>query len=109
MLRNVQSVVRIDADQVGIERCVVKLGKRQTVRNDGLAQQLVLVRDDVGSVEQPLVEVADAEYIASLLLYLSSISLRAPINLKAVKPNFEPITLTIMDESEFQHAAMQLS
>lgn len=53
-LRYVQSIVEVDAYQVGVERCVVKLGKRQAIRNDGLSQLLVLIGNDVCGVEQLL-------------------------------------------------------
>ena len=52
-LGDMQAVVRIDPDQVRVERGVVGLGQRQAVRDNGLPEALGFVRDDVGGVEQP--------------------------------------------------------
>ena len=53
-LGNVHSIIRIDADQVDVERCMVDLGQRQAVRHDRLAQQFVLVGNDVRRIEQAM-------------------------------------------------------
>ena len=51
-LGHMQPVVRVDADQMGVERGVMDLGKRNAVRNHRLAKLLVPVRDDMSRVEQ---------------------------------------------------------
>ena len=52
LVRHVQPVIGIDADQVPVEGRVMNLGEKQAVLDDGLSQRLVLVGDDVGGVEQ---------------------------------------------------------
>ena len=49
---NVHAKIRIDADQVGVERGMVDLGQRQALRHDWLAQQFVPVGDDVRSPDR---------------------------------------------------------
>ncbi len=48
------SIVRVDAYQMGVEGSVVDFRERNAVGNHGLAELLVLVRDDVGRVQQQL-------------------------------------------------------
>jgi hypothetical protein len=47
-----QPAVGVDADQMGIECRMMNLRERDAVRNHWLAEQFVLVRDDVRRVEQ---------------------------------------------------------
>ena len=51
-LGHMQSIVRVDADQMSVERGVMNLRKRNAVRNDRLAETLILVRDDVRGIQQ---------------------------------------------------------
>ena len=50
-LRDVQSVVWIDSDQVGVEGGMMDFRKRDAVANHRLTKQFVLILDDVSSVE----------------------------------------------------------
>jgi hypothetical protein len=43
--------VRINPDQMGIERGVMDLRQRYAVRHDWLPKALVIVRDDVSGIE----------------------------------------------------------
>ena len=45
-----QPIVRVDADQMRIEGCVMDLRQREAVWHHRLAESLVRVRDDVGRV-----------------------------------------------------------
>ena len=47
------AIVGNDADQVGVEGCVMDLRQRQSIGHNGLSQLLVGVRNDVCGVEQP--------------------------------------------------------
>ena len=47
-----QPIVRVDADQMRIEGCVMDLRQRETVWHHRLAESLVRVRDDVGCVQK---------------------------------------------------------
>jgi hypothetical protein len=38
-----QPVIRIDADEMGVDRRVMDFGERNTIRNDWLAEPLILV------------------------------------------------------------------
>jgi hypothetical protein len=51
-LGNMQPIVRVDADQMRVESCMMDLRKRNAVRHHGLAEALVTIRNDVGSIEQ---------------------------------------------------------
>lgn len=51
-LRNVQSEIGIDSDQVRIEGCVVQFGKWNTIRHDRLAQCLISIRHDMRCIQQ---------------------------------------------------------
>ena len=53
-LGDVHAIVRIDADQVGVERGMVDLGQRQAVGHDRLAQQFVPVGNDMRRIEQAM-------------------------------------------------------
>lgn len=53
-VRNVHVIVGVDADRVGIEGLVMDLGKRQSVRYNGLSQLFVCVGKNVCGVKQPL-------------------------------------------------------
>ena len=50
--RDVDPKIGIDADQMSVERRMMNLRERNAVRNDRLAELLILVRDDVRGVEQ---------------------------------------------------------
>jgi hypothetical protein len=50
---DMNSVIGVDADQVGIEGRMVDLGQRQPIRDNRLAKLLVRVHDDVSGIEQP--------------------------------------------------------
>jgi len=47
-----QPIVRVDTDEMSVEGGVMDFGERNPVGNDRLAEQLVLVRDYVGGVQQ---------------------------------------------------------
>ena len=47
-----QSIVRVDSDEMGVEGGVVDFRERDAVADHRLAKQLVLIFDDVSSVEQ---------------------------------------------------------
>ena len=51
-LRHMQPVVRVDANQMCVERGVMDFGERDAVRNHRLAKLLISVRDDMSRVEQ---------------------------------------------------------
>jgi hypothetical protein len=51
-LGNMNSVIGVDANQVGVERRVMNLGKWNAVRDDRLAERFVLVGDDVCGIQQ---------------------------------------------------------
>ena len=51
-LGHMQPIVRVDADQMRVERRMMNFRERDAVRNHRLAELLILVRDDMGSVEQ---------------------------------------------------------
>jgi hypothetical protein len=51
-IRYVQAIIRIDADQMRVERRVMDFGQRDAIGHDGLAEPLVLVGDDVGGIEK---------------------------------------------------------
>ena len=53
-VRDMQSIVGIDPDQMGIEGGMMDFGEWQAVRDDGLPQPFILVGNDVRGVEQPL-------------------------------------------------------
>ena len=53
-VRDMQSIVGIDPDQMGIEGGMMDFGERHAVRDDGLPELLVLIGNDVRGVEQPL-------------------------------------------------------
>ena len=50
-VRHMQSVIGVDADQMGVERRVMDFGKRNAVRNHRLAELFVFVRNDVSRIE----------------------------------------------------------
>lgn len=50
-VKDVNSVIGFDADQVRVERRVVNFAQRQPVRDHRLPVLLVSVHDDVGGVE----------------------------------------------------------
>src|SRR5262249_6010958 len=45
--------IRVDADQIGIERGMVNLRQRQAVRDDWLTKLLVGINNDVCRIEEP--------------------------------------------------------
>lgn len=47
---DVKVVVRVDADQVGVERGVMDLRKRDAIAHNRLAQALIAILHDVGGV-----------------------------------------------------------
>ena len=49
---DVNSVIRVEADQVGVERRMMDLGQRQAMRDHRLSEVLVCVDDDVGGIDQ---------------------------------------------------------
>jgi|SRR6516164_1301327 hypothetical protein len=51
-IRDLNSVIGVDADQVGVESRVMELGQRQSVRDDRLPKLLVCIHDDVRGIEQ---------------------------------------------------------
>ncbi len=51
-IRDMQPIVGVNADQMGVERCMMNFRKRDAVRYYWLAELFVLVRDDVGRIEQ---------------------------------------------------------
>jgi nucleoside-diphosphate-sugar epimerase len=51
-LTDVDTIVRIDSDQMGVKRSMMNLGQRQSIGHHWLTSVLVLVADDVGGVEQ---------------------------------------------------------
>jgi hypothetical protein len=51
-LGHMQPVVRVDANQMCVERGVMNFGERDAVRNHRLAKLLMSVRDDMSRVEQ---------------------------------------------------------
>ena len=53
-VRDMQSIVGIDPDQIGIEGGMMDFGEWQAVRDDGLPQPFILVGNGVRGVEQPL-------------------------------------------------------
>jgi hypothetical protein len=52
LLGEVDLIVRVDPDQVGVERGVVDLGEKQSVRNDRLPQLLIGIHNDVDGIQQ---------------------------------------------------------
>ena len=53
-VRDMQSIVGIDPDQMGIEGGMMDFGEWQAVRDDGLPQPFILVGNDVRGIKQPL-------------------------------------------------------
>ena len=51
-LRHMQPIIRVNADQMCVERRMMNFREWDTVRNHRLAELLILVRDDMGGVEQ---------------------------------------------------------
>ena len=49
---NMNPVVWIDTDQMGVERRMVDFGKRDSIGHDRMPEPLVLVRDDMGCIQQ---------------------------------------------------------
>jgi len=52
-IRDMDSVIGVDPDQMNIEGRMVDLGQRQAVRDDRLPKLLVRIHDDVSGIEQP--------------------------------------------------------
>ena len=52
-VRDVDAVIGVDADQVGIEGRMMDLRQRQAIRDDRLPKLLVRIHDDVSGIEQP--------------------------------------------------------
>ena len=50
---DVNSIIGVNADQMGVEGRVMELRQRQTVRDDRLPQLLMRIHYDVRSIEQP--------------------------------------------------------
>ena len=50
---DVNSVIGVDADQMGVEGRVMEFRQRQTIRHDRLPKLLVGIYDDVGRIEPP--------------------------------------------------------
>ena len=50
---DVNSVIGVDADQVGIEGSMVDFRQRQAIRDDRLPKLLVCIHEDMGGIEQP--------------------------------------------------------
>jgi hypothetical protein len=51
-VRNMKSIVGIDADQMRVERDMMNFGQRDAVGHDWLSKSLVLVGDDVRGVKE---------------------------------------------------------
>ena len=51
-IRDMQLIIWVNTNQMGIERSVMKFRKWNPVRDDGLTEPLVLVLDDVRSIQQ---------------------------------------------------------
>jgi hypothetical protein len=51
-VRNMKSIVGIDADQMRVERGMMNFGQRDAVGHDWLSKSLVLVGDDVRGVKE---------------------------------------------------------
>ena len=49
---DVDSVIGVDADQMGVEGRMLDFGPRQAIRNDRLPKLLVRIHDNVSRVEQ---------------------------------------------------------
>jgi hypothetical protein len=49
---DMNSVIGVDTDQMGIEGRVMQLCQRQTIRHDRLPELLVRIHDDVGGIQQ---------------------------------------------------------
>ena len=52
-LGDVNSEIRVYADQVGVKRRMMTFGERQPVGHDRLSQLLVRVHDDMRGIKQP--------------------------------------------------------
>lgn len=47
-----QPIIRVDANQMRVEGRMMNLRERDAVRNNRLAKLLILIRDDMGGIEQ---------------------------------------------------------